>query len=79
MKVEVLASVMNQSLDKIAEEMALDSEAGIINQRGQPGYQEEVYRGNSGLFYTSPIPEDPWPSRRPPSALINKHSLSGTL
>ena len=35
MKVEVLASVMNQSLDKIAEEMALDSEAVIINQCGQ--------------------------------------------
>lgn len=54
MKVEVLASVMNQSLDKIAEEMALDSEAVIINQCGQLGYQEELYRGNRIRFYSFP-------------------------
>ncbi len=54
MKVEVLASVMNQSLDKIAEEMALDSEAVIINQCGQLGYQEELYWGNRIRFYSFP-------------------------
>lgn len=54
MKVEVLASVMNQSLEKIVEEMGLDSEAVIINQCGRLGYEEALYRGNRIRFFSFP-------------------------
>lgn len=47
MKVEVLASVVNQNLKDIAERMGIESDAVIINQTDHFGYEEyEINCGN---------------------------------
>lgn len=54
MKVEVLASVMNQGPEKIAEQMRLDSDAVIINQCDRLGFEEKAYRGHTLRFFSFP-------------------------
>lgn len=54
MKVEVLASVMDQSPEKIAEQMQLDSDAVIINQCDRLGYEEKAHRGYTLRFFSFP-------------------------
>lgn len=54
MKVQVLASVMNQTMEQIAERMRLQSEAVIINQCDRLGYDEMQYQGNRVRFYSFP-------------------------
>lgn len=54
MKVEVLASVMNQSLEKIAEKMQLDSDAVFINQCDRLDYEKKTYRGHKLRFFSFP-------------------------
>lgn len=52
MKVQVLASVMNQEMEKIAEKMHLDSDAVIINQCDRYDYQEMEWKGHSVRFFS---------------------------
>ncbi len=52
MKVEVLASVMNQELRQIAERMCLDSDAVIINQCDHYGYEEMEWKGHKVRFFS---------------------------
>lgn len=54
MKVEVLASVMNQSPAALAEQMNLDSDAVIINQCELLNYEEFLYRGHRVRFFSFP-------------------------
>lgn len=54
MKVEVLVSVMNQSLEDLAERMQLDSDAAIINQCDRLGYEEKAHRGHTLRFFSFP-------------------------
>ncbi len=54
MKVEVLASVMNQTPDGITDRMKLDSDAVIINQCGRLGYEELEKNGHRMRFYSFP-------------------------
>lgn len=54
MKVQVLASVMNQTMEKIAEQMQLESDAVIINQCDRLGLEEMQYRGYKVRFYSFP-------------------------
>lgn len=54
MKVEVLASVMFQSLEDLAEKMQLDSDAVIINQCDRLGYEEKEHRGHTLRFFSFP-------------------------
>lgn len=54
MKVEVLASVMNQIPDNIAEQMQLDSDAVIINQCDRLDYEEKAHRGHTLRFFSFP-------------------------
>lgn len=54
MKVQVLASVMNQTMEKIAEQMQLESDAVIINQCDRLGIEEMQYRGHKVRFYSFP-------------------------
>lgn len=54
MKVQVLASVMNQTMEKIAERMRLESDAVIINQCDRLGIEEMQYRGHKVRFYSFP-------------------------
>ena len=54
MKVQVLASVMNQTPAETAARMQLDSDAVIINQCDRLGYEEMEYRGHSVRFYSFP-------------------------
>ncbi len=54
MRVQVLASVMNQTVEGIAEKMRLDSDAVIINQCGRLGTEEIVYRGHNVRFFSFP-------------------------
>ena len=54
MKVQVLASVMNQTPAETAARMQLDSDAVIINQCDRLGYEEMEYRGHSLRFYSFP-------------------------
>lgn len=54
MRVQVLASVMNQSLADIAERMRLASDAVIINQCGRLGYEEAEYNGHNVRFFSFP-------------------------
>lgn len=54
MNVEVLVSVMNQSPEKIAEQMQLDSDAVIINQCDELGYEEKEHRGHTIRFFSFP-------------------------
>ena len=52
MKVQVLASVMNQRMEQIVEKMQLDSEAVIINQCDHYGYEEMEWRGHLVRFFS---------------------------
>lgn len=54
MKVQVLASVMNQSPEKIAEQMNLDSDAIIINQCDCLQQEEIEYKGHCVRFFSFP-------------------------
>ncbi len=54
MKVQVLASVMNQSLDQVIRRMGLESDAVIINQCDRLGYEEAEYKGYKVRFYSFP-------------------------
>ena len=54
MRVQVLASVMDQSLEHIARQMRLQSDAVIINQCGRLGYEEMEYQGGKVRFYSFP-------------------------
>jgi len=54
MKVQVLASVMNQSMEQIAERMNLGSDAVIINQCDHMGYEEMEYKGHNVRFFSFP-------------------------
>lgn len=54
MKVQVLASVMNEEPDALIERMKLDSDAVIINQCGRLGYEERERRGHKIRFYSFP-------------------------
>ena len=54
MRVQVLASVMEQNLEEIAERMQLDSDAVIVNQCGRLDYRELKYRGHLIQFYSFP-------------------------
>lgn len=54
MKVQVLASVMNETPEHIAEHMQLDSEAVIINQCDRLDFQETEHKGHSVRFYSFP-------------------------
>lgn len=52
MKVQVLASVMNQEPEKIVEKMHLDSDAVIINQCDHYGYEEMEWKGHKVRFFS---------------------------
>lgn len=54
MRVQILASVMNQSLENIAGKMRLDSDAVIINQCDRLGYEEREYNGHNVRFFSFP-------------------------
>ena len=54
MKVQVLASVMNQSMENIAKQMNLDSDAIIINQCDRLAAEEMEYRGHLVRFLSFP-------------------------
>ena len=54
MKVQVLASVMNQTMEQIAERMRLQSDAVIINQCGRLGFEETDCHGGRVRFYSFP-------------------------
>ena len=54
MKVQVLASVMNQSFDTIVNKMRLDSDAVIINQCDRLGMEEKEYNGHILRFFSFP-------------------------
>lgn len=52
MSVEVLASVMNSSLEHIVTQMNLDSNAVIINQCDRLSYEEMEYKGHKVRFFS---------------------------
>lgn len=54
MRVEVLASVMNQDMAALAERMQLDSDAVIINQCDHLDCAEMDYRGHRVRFFSFP-------------------------
>lgn len=54
MKVEVLASVMNQSMENIVRSMNLDSDAVIINQCDSLQQEEMEYNGHKMRFFSFP-------------------------
>ena len=54
MKVQVLASVMNEEPEALAKRMGLESDAVIINQCDRMGYEEIEYRGHTVRFYSFP-------------------------
>jgi len=54
MRVQVLASVMNEEPGKLAARMRLESDAVIINQCGRLGYEELAYGGHLVRFYSFP-------------------------
>uniref|UniRef100_UPI004057C06B glycosyltransferase n=1 Tax=Acetatifactor sp. TaxID=1872090 RepID=UPI004057C06B len=54
MKVQVLASVMNQSMEQIAKQMNLDSDAVIVNQCDRLDYEEMEYNGHNVRFFSFP-------------------------
>lgn len=54
MRVEVLASVMHQTLGAVAEQMHLGSDAVIINQCDCLGQEEMEFHGNRIRFYSFP-------------------------
>ncbi len=54
MKVEVLASVMNSSMETMAAQMNLDSDAVIINQCDCFSQEEMEYKGHKVRFFSFP-------------------------
>lgn len=52
MKVQVLASVMNQSMEEIVRKMNIASDACFINQCGRYGYEEMEYGGRRVRFFS---------------------------
>lgn len=54
MRVQVLASVMNQTMEGIAAKMHLDSDAVIINQCDSLGSSEMEYKGHKIRFFSFP-------------------------
>lgn len=54
MRIQILASVMNQSLESIAGKMQLDSDAVIINQCDRLGCEEIQYNGHNVRFFSFP-------------------------
>ena len=54
MRVQVLASVMNQSFDTIVRKMRLDSDAVIINQCDRLGIEEMENNGHLMRFFSFP-------------------------
>ena len=54
MRVQVLASVMNQTLEEIREKMHLDSDAVIINQCEKLAFEEQKKEGYSVRMYSFP-------------------------
>lgn len=52
MKVQVIASVMNQSMEAIAQQMNLCSDAVIINQCNCYQYEEMEYKGHQVRFFS---------------------------
>ncbi|MCM1540458.1 MAG: glycosyltransferase family 2 protein [Blautia sp.] len=54
MRVQVLASVMNETMENIVERMNLDSDAVIINQCESLGMQETERNGCRVRFYSFP-------------------------
>lgn len=54
MKVQVLASVMNQTFEDIVDRMCLDSDAVIINQCDRLGSEEMEYKGHNMRFFSFP-------------------------
>lgn len=54
MRVQVLASVMNQDMKHIVERMNLQSDAVIINQCDRLGYEEMEREGSRVRFYSFP-------------------------
>ncbi len=54
MKVQVLASVMNQTMEQTRQQMNLQSDAVIINQCDQLDYEEMEYQGHKVCFFSFP-------------------------
>ncbi|MCM1062968.1 MAG: glycosyltransferase [Eubacterium sp.] len=54
MKVQVLASVMNETMENVVEHMGLESDAVIINQCERFGVQRMEHRGHTVSFYSFP-------------------------
>lgn len=54
MRIQVLASVMEQNLEEIVERMQLDSDAVIVNQCERLDYREFEYKGHKIQFYSFP-------------------------
>lgn len=54
MKVQVLASVMNEEAEPLIRRMRLASDAVIINQCDRLGFEEIEYQGNRIKFYSFP-------------------------
>lgn len=54
MKVQVLASVMNENLSELASRMRLESDAVIINQCHRLGFEEMELGGHSVRFFSFP-------------------------
>lgn len=54
MKVQVLASVMNETMEHIVERMQLDSDAVVINQCDRLQAQEMDYKGHTIRFFSFP-------------------------
>ena len=54
MRVQVLASVMNEELGELVHRMRISSDAIIINQCGRLGYEEIEYQGHQVRFFSFP-------------------------
>jgi len=54
MEVQILASVMNETMENIVERMRLDSDAVIINQCDNLDFREMEYKGHKIRFFSFP-------------------------
>ena len=54
MKVQVLASVMDETMENIVERMGLDSDAVVINQCDRLDAREIAYKGHRVQFCSFP-------------------------
>lgn len=54
MRVQVLASVMNENSNELVSRMGLESDAIIINQCDSLGYEEVTYTGGCARIYSFP-------------------------